>query len=106
MALHHLGPAEKLHLPSSFADRNGRAVALVKTDMFEAAQLALAAGTSIARHSVPGYATIQCLEGTVLLETDETIELRSGDWLYLDRGQDHSVRAVDDASLLLTILFE
>ena len=106
MALHHLGPGEKIHLLSRLSDGNGRAVAIVKTDRFEAAQLVLAAGDSIARHSIPGYATIQCLEGTIMLETNETIELRSGDWLYLDRGQDHSVRAVDDASLLLTILFE
>ena len=106
MALHHLGPAEKLHLPSRSSDGNGRAIALVKTDRFEAAQLTLAAGASIARHSVAGYATIQCIEGNVLLETDQTIKLRSGDWLYLDRGQDHSVRAIDDALLLLTILFE
>ncbi|HEX2802612.1 MAG TPA: cupin [Sphingomicrobium sp.] len=106
MALHHLGPGEPAHLPSRLADGNGRAVALVKTDRFEAAQLVLAAGESIARHSVPGYATIQCLNGTVLLETDETIELKSGDWLYLDRAQEHSVQAVDDSSLLLTILFE
>jgi quercetin dioxygenase-like cupin family protein len=106
MALHHLGPAEKVNLPSTRSDTNGRAIALVKTDRFEAAQLLLGVGDSIHRHSVPGYATIQCLEGTVLLETDETVELRSGDWLYLDRGQHHSVRAEEEASLLLTILFE
>lgn len=106
MALRHLEPGETAHLPSRLPDGNGRAVALVKTDRFEAAQLLLAAGDSIGRHSVPGYATVQCLAGAIILKTDATIELRSGDWLYLDRAQDHSVKAIEDSSLLLTILFD
>jgi quercetin dioxygenase-like cupin family protein len=106
MALHHVVPGEKVHLASRASAAETRTAALVKTGSFEAAQLVLSAGESIAPHSVPGYATIQCLDGKVTLETDEPIELRSGDWLYLDRGQEHSLRAVEDTSLLLTILFD
>ena len=79
---------------------------VVKTGSFEAAELVLRAGDSIARHSVPGYAIVHCLAGSVTLETERPIQLGPGDWLYLDRGQEHSVRAAEDSSLLLTILFE
>jgi quercetin dioxygenase-like cupin family protein len=106
MALAHARPGEKVNLPSLAAATEARAVALVKTKAFEAAQLVLRAGDEIARHAVPGYATIQCLDGAIVLETNERIEMSAGDWLYLDRGEEHTVSAVEDGSLLVTILFE
>jgi quercetin dioxygenase-like cupin family protein len=42
----------------------------------------------------------------VLLRADEELQLAAGDWLYLDRGQEHSVSALQDSSLLVTIMFE
>jgi quercetin dioxygenase-like cupin family protein len=36
----------------------------------------------------------------------EPIEVGPGDWLYLDKGQEHSVQSVEDCALLLTILFD
>lgn len=102
MALHHAGPGEKVHLLSGASGE--KTAALVKTKAFEAARLVLRAGEAIDRHSVPGHATIQCLEGSVILETKERIELRAGDWLYLDPGQEHSVSAVENSALLLTIM--
>ena len=106
MALHHLEPGEKVHLDLLAGPGTGRTAALVKTDKFESAKLRLGAGEEIARHSVPGYATIHCLGGRVILETADAIEMAAGDWLYLDRGEAHSLRAIEDSSLLLTILFE
>lgn len=105
MALAHAEPGEVVQL-SRAAPAEARRVAFVKTEAFEAVQLVLRAGEEIARHAVPGYATIQCLEGSAILETDKKIELSAGDWLYLDRGEPHSVSAVEDGSLLVTILFE
>lgn len=80
--------------------------ALVKTDGFEAVQLVLRAGDDIAEHAVPGHATIHCLEGRVLLKMEDDLQLTAGDWVYLDRGQKHSVSAIEDSSLLVTILFD
>ncbi|HEX5237957.1 MAG TPA: cupin domain-containing protein [Sphingomicrobium sp.] len=109
MALHHLLPAEKIRLTAAAADPaadpDSRTWALVKTDAFEAVQLVLRAGDEISPHAVPGHATIHCLEGRAILQTDKRIELTAGDWLYLDRGQRHSVSAIEDAALLVTILF-
>lgn len=106
MAIRHVQPGEKVRLATGAPSAEARTAALVKTDRFEAAQLAIAAGGNIARHSVPGYASVHCLHGSVVLETDEPIELAAGDWLYLERGQEHSVRAIEDSSLLLTIIFD
>ena len=106
MALRHVAPGEKIHLPAVASSADAKTAAFVKTDRFEAAQLVLRAGDTIARHSVPGYITIQCIEGSVILETQEKIELKSREWLYLDRGEEHSVHAIENSLLLLTILFE
>lgn len=106
MALHHLNPREKIHLPSVDRPRDVKTSALVKTDRFEALELVLRAGDEIPSHAVPGYATVHCLQGRVVIETAGAIELSAGDWLYLDRGRPHSVVAVEDSSVLVTILFD
>ena len=107
MALHHVAAGEKN--PPAIIARSGKrakTLALVKTDRFEAVQLVLPAGNHIAVHSVPGYATVHCLAGSVVIETEERVQLDAGDWLYLDRGQKHSVFAIADSSLLVTIIFD
>ena len=104
MALHHVHPAEKVRL-ASIADPAVKTAALVKTQSFETVQLILRAGDDISSHSVPGHATIHCIEGLVHLNMREAVQLAAGDWLYLDRGQEHSVSAIEDSSLLVTILF-
>jgi quercetin dioxygenase-like cupin family protein len=106
MALHHAAPGEKVHLARLSDVAHVKSAALVKTDAFEAAQLFLRSGDRIADHAVPGFAILHCLEGSLLLEATEQIELASGDWVYLERGLSHSLFAREDSSLLLTILFE
>ena len=55
---------------------------------------------------MPGEITLHCLEGRALLQLDsETIELSTGQWLYLEGGKRHAVKGIEDTSLLLTILF-
>jgi quercetin dioxygenase-like cupin family protein len=106
MALHHLDPREKIHLPS--VDRPGdlKTSALVKTDRFEALELVLRAGDEIPSHAVPGHATVHCLQGRVVIEAAGAIELTAGDWLYLDRARPHSVTAIENSSVMVTILFD
>ena len=105
MALHHVRPAEAIRL-TSVVSATAKTAALVKTDGFEAVHLVIRAGDEIASHSVPGHATVHCLEGLVLLHATEEVRLAAGDWLYLDRGQEHSVAALEDSALLVTILFD
>jgi quercetin dioxygenase-like cupin family protein len=107
MALKHLEPGEVMQLrPLGAALRMSKTSALVKSDRFEAVRLVIPAGTVVPSHQVEGFITLFCLEGFVILGVDREIELRAGDWIYLERGSPHSVRAVDDSALLLTILFD
>lgn len=78
---------------------------LIKTDSMEVIRLVLAAGKEIAQHMVPGEITLQCLEGEVAVRTPTaTCELKPGDLTYLPGAEEHSVRAEEDSSVLLTIL--
>lgn len=104
MALPHAREGEVVSLPA--LDGADRSTALVKTDQFEAIHLVVPKGSSIPSHSVPGQATFQCLKGRIGLSFGgSTTVLEAGDWLYLDRAEDHAVEGVEDSTLLLTILF-
>lgn len=107
MALKHVEPGEVVQLqPMGAALAKSGTAALVKSDRFEAVRLIVPAGTTIPSHQVEGFITLFCLEGHAFLGVDGEVELRSGDWIYLERGTPHSVRAAEDSALLLTILFD
>ena len=107
MALKHAEPSEVVHLqPLGAALPAAKTSALVKNDRFEAVRLIIPAGTLLPSHKVEGFVTLFCLEGHVVLESEREIGLRSGDWLYLERGAPHAVRGVEDSALLLNILFD
>lgn len=107
MALTHVGPGEVVNLqPDAGASATSRTSALMKSDRFETVRLVVAAGSTIPEHKVAGFITLFCLEGHVVLGVDREIELRRGDWIYLERGMAHWVRGVEDSALLLTILFD
>jgi len=77
-----------------------------RRDQFEAIRLIVPAGTEIPSHRVPGEITLHCLEGHVALGLAGTeVELKAGEWMYLEGGADHSVRGLEDSSVLLTIMF-
>ena len=106
MALRHAKPGEIVDLrPLGVQFESARTSALVKSDRFEAVRLIVPAGTTIPSHDVPGYLTLQCLEGRVRLGPP-AVELAAGDWIYLDRGAPHSILGLEDSSLLLTIMFD
>lgn len=107
MALKHAKSGEVVALRSLDEDLStALTAALVKTDRFETVRLIVPGGTRIPSHAVPGYITLLCLEGHVIIETDREIALRVGDWMYLERGVAHAVRGVEDAVVLLNILFD
>ena len=74
---------------------------------FEAIRLVVLAGQEIPSHQVSGHMTLHCLEGRVSLGLEHsTIELNAGEWVYLAGGEPHSVKGIENSSLLLTILFD
>jgi len=107
MAIDHALPGQCLHLgPLGPALRDAKTTALVKTDRFEAVRLVLLAGSNIPTHAVPGYISLQCIEGAVEVEAMGITTLRQGDWMYLDRAQQHGLNSITDSTLLLTIYFD
>jgi quercetin dioxygenase-like cupin family protein len=80
-------------------------VALLKTAHLEVMRLVLAKGRSIPEHRVAGGMTFQCIEGAVELQAHgSTRILHAGDLVYLEGGQPYSLHAIEDASILHTIL--
>lgn len=78
---------------------------MIKTPSFEVIRLVLPEGKVIPPHQVPGEMTAQCLEGKVVMGAGSSeVELTAGVMLYLDGSAPHSVSAVEDSSLLVTIL--
>lgn len=107
MAQHHARSGEVIDLRPLGKDLpNSRTTAIVKTNSFEAIRLIIPAGKEIPAHEVAGDIMLHCLEGRVALDLpDSGLELAGGDWVYLEGGARHRVKAIEDASLLLTILF-
>ncbi len=106
MAVPHAKPGEVIDgrlLAASLA--HAKTTTLAKTDALEITRLVVPAGKEFPGHQVPGEITFHCLEGRVVCTAgDATRELEAGQLLYLSGEQRHSLRGIDDASVLLTIL--
>jgi quercetin dioxygenase-like cupin family protein len=81
--------------------------ALVKHDAFEAIRLVLRKGQEVCHdHEVEGMITVYCIEGRVALTASgATHDLPAGHWVYLRRHDPHTLRAMEDSLVLLTIMF-
>lgn len=79
---------------------------LLKTDSTELLRLVMPAGNTIAEHKAPGEMTVHCLEGRIVFSSAENAqELVAGELLFLSAGEPHAVDAIEDSSVLVTILF-
>ncbi|WP_416193118.1 cupin [Nitrobacter sp. TKz-YC01] len=107
MAMHHASPEEVFDLaPLGPKLKDVRTTAVVKSEAFEVVRLIVHAGTDIKAHQVDGPIMLHCLKGRALLGLPETsLELSAGQWVYLEGRVPHSLRGIEDTSLLLTILF-
>ncbi|MGE0586850.1 MAG: hypothetical protein AB7O39_17105 [Flavobacteriaceae bacterium] len=107
MALKHAEPGEVVDLrPLGARLTQTMAHAIVRTPSFEAMRLVVPAGTEILGQPVPGRLMLHCIEGEVELGlADGTGRMRAGHWMYLEGRAEHSLRGIEDSSLLLTILF-
>ena len=77
----------------------------LKTEKLEIISLVVLAGKVIPPHQVVGEITVQCLEGRVAFTAGgATRELAAGQMLYLAGNEPHSLRGIEDASILVTIL--
>jgi quercetin dioxygenase-like cupin family protein len=105
MAIHHVFAGEVASvLPMGDRIGEGRTRAMFKSDDLEVISIVLLKGKSFPEHAVPGDITVQCIEGCVdFCKQLETVRMNAGDFLHLLGGEPHSLVAIDDASLLLTV---
>ncbi|MDO8457085.1 MAG: hypothetical protein Q7T07_09260 [Burkholderiaceae bacterium] len=81
-------------------------IALFKSKNLEVMRLVLPKGKGMPLHSVLGDITMQCIEGSIAVVVDgQTKPLAAGHLMYLSGGVEHSLTAVADASVLVTIAF-
>lgn len=78
--------------------------AILKAGQLEVIRVVLPAGRSMKEHQAPGEATVQCIEGVVEFASEEgTQQLHAGDFVHLAPRALHSIKAVEPASLLVTM---
>ena len=106
MAIPHAKPGELIDFAPLGSQLTSKlSTTLVKTNSLEVLRLVLPAGKTIPPHSVPGEITVQSLEGRVIFTVGGIEhELMPGKFLYLAGNEKHALQAIDDSSLLVTIL--
>jgi quercetin dioxygenase-like cupin family protein len=106
MSLHHAISGEKIDVrPLGAALPQAASTALLRTADLEVMRLVLPKGKSVPAHHVAGEITIQCLEGTVEVQAhDHTLVLTGGEMLYLAGNTPYALFAIENASVLMTIL--
>lgn len=105
MEIHHCAPGEviNLHRLNEQVPQNST-FALVKTEKMEVIRMFLPRGKKIPAHHVPGEITVQCLSGRVAFGVESRFrELQAADWLFLSSNQEHSLHALEDSVVLVTI---
>ena len=108
MSIKHANPSEVIHLQRLGSDiASTKTSTLFKTEVMEAIRLVLPAGKQIAEHKAPSEITVFCLEGRVKFTSQgEAKEIVAGDLLYLTAAAPHAVEAVEDSTVLVTILLK
>ena len=106
MAIPHASPGDIIDIrPLGPEVRHAVTTTLIKSARLEVIRLVLPAAKEIPPHKVSGEITVQCLEGRVAFKAlGQTQELEAGQMLYLAGEDEHSLQALEDASVLVTIL--
>jgi quercetin dioxygenase-like cupin family protein len=106
MAITHAKPGEVVDArPLGAALTSAQTKTLVRAEQVEVIRLIVPAGKEIAEHKAKGEIIVQCLEGRVEFTAfGKTQDLEGGKLLYLPTGEPHTVKGIENASLLLTIL--
>lgn len=108
MALHHALPGEIVDVrPLGDKLRRTFTATLLISDHLQVFRLILPEGKEFREHKVPGEITVQCLEGVIEFSTSgQTQHLKAGELLYLDGGDPHALKGIEDASALVTVFLK
>jgi len=106
MALHHALSGELIDIrPLKSSLKNATTKTLYKSNRLEVFQMVLLANKAMPEHQVTGEITVQCIEGSIEFTTAGTRQMmRAGDLVCLTGGVVHALKAVEDSSVLVTIL--
>jgi quercetin dioxygenase-like cupin family protein len=106
MAIPHAKPGEIVDVrPLGSQLASAQTTTLVRASAVEVIRLVVQAGKEIPEHKAKGEIIVNCLEGKVAFTAfGKTQNLEAGKLLYLPTGEPHSVKGIENASLLLTIL--
>jgi quercetin dioxygenase-like cupin family protein len=93
----------EMHGESGRAQTRG-AVTLVKENGMSVVLTHLHSGARLEEHAAPGPATVQVLDGHASVQIgDEFVDVPAGRLVAFDAGVRHSVQAIEDTTLLLTL---
>ena len=106
MAIAHAAPGQLVDVqPLGSQLCEARTFALFKTSELEVMRVVMPTGKTVPAHKVKGEITIHCLEGQVdLMAGGQTQRMKAGQLVWLEGSVDHALKAVQDASLLVTIV--
>jgi quercetin dioxygenase-like cupin family protein len=106
MAIPHAKPGEIVDVrPLGSALASAQTKTVVRAEQVEVIRLVVQAGKEIPEHKAKGEVIVHCLEGRVAFAASgKTQTLESGHLLYLPTGEPHSVKGIENASLLVTVL--
>lgn len=77
---------------------------VLRLDGLEVIRLVLPAGKKLPKHQAPGHLILQCLEGRIHFSTEtKTFDITAGYFVHLPAHEPHSLEAVEDSLLMLTI---
>jgi quercetin dioxygenase-like cupin family protein len=106
VAIPHAQPGDVVSVrPLGAGLAQTKTTTLIKTEHVEVLRVVLPHGKQLPRHEAPGEVTLQCLEGQVRLDLgDRVVELSAGELMYLEERRSHDVQALQDSTILATIL--
>ncbi len=106
MSIPHASPGEVVDVrPLGAALATTATRTLVKAEGVTVVRMVVPAGKEIPTHTAKGELVVQCLEGKIAFTAcGKTHDLEAGHLLYLPTGEPHSLRGIEDGSLLLTVL--
>lgn len=105
MAIPHAAPGDVIDI-RPLADKLAQASThtLAKSERLEVIRLVVPAGKEIPPHKVAGPITVQCLEGRIAFAVEGREQtLAPGEMLFLAGSETHSLKGIEDSSVLVTI---
>jgi quercetin dioxygenase-like cupin family protein len=106
MSIPHAKPGEIVNArPQGTELASAQTTTLVRASQLEVIRLIVQAGKEVPEHKAKGEIVVHCLEGRVAFTAfGKTQTLEAGHLLYLPTGEPHSLKGVENALLLVTIL--